>query len=304
MVFSAVGEGDRDIYLLDLKQRRVTQVTKSAAYESEPAISPDGKRIAFVARQAGDREQHIYVSSPDGQNQQQLTSGDSGDRSPAFSPDGSQLVFARSRQYNAGPYRSAWEATRELCVVNVDGSGLREIGEVGLYVVDPRFSSDGQHVVFWNGEGIFSVVADGSRVPKQIADPNACSPSYSPDGTSLLYCAGKSQPDQTIFLKGSDGQIRRIVGRAEIPEKTLGYCAEPSVSPDGSRVFFLFRFQPPGVNGVYRASLWAVDLDSRQPFQVASPELFDAPLEYFARGGVIGDGPEDNKPPDQGTQAK
>ena len=79
-----------DIYLLDLKSRRVTPLLNSKADEAYPEISPDGHWLAYVSNESGREE--VYVRpfpEPGGRTQVSATGGEA----PAWSRDGKQLFF-------------------------------------------------------------------------------------------------------------------------------------------------------------------------------------------------------------------
>ena len=68
---------------------------------SEPALSPDGKRVAFTLRTtdlAADRGRtDLWVVGLDGKDLRRLTTHPEGDWSPAWTPDGRALLFLSSR---------------------------------------------------------------------------------------------------------------------------------------------------------------------------------------------------------------
>jgi dipeptidyl aminopeptidase/acylaminoacyl peptidase len=73
------------------------QLTHTKAAESTPAWSPDGRRIAFVARREGDEVAQIYVLDIGQPGEAiRITSISTGAASPAFSPDGRMLLFQSS----------------------------------------------------------------------------------------------------------------------------------------------------------------------------------------------------------------
>jgi TolB protein len=141
--------------------------------ESEPnwiddyvaAVSPDGKRIAFVRRSnvAGDRDDEIYVMDADRPEWPdnaavKLTDNDAYDSRPDWSPDGSKIVYESSS--NGNP---------DIFVMNArDGSGKKNLtkgsaaGERAAV-----FSPDGRFIVFVsNRDGddeIWRMRRDGSR---------------------------------------------------------------------------------------------------------------------------------------------
>ena len=60
-----------------------------------PAISPDGRTIAFVSAREGDIE--IYLMDADGSNERRLTNGIGASMQPAFAPDSTLLAFVSDR---------------------------------------------------------------------------------------------------------------------------------------------------------------------------------------------------------------
>jgi Tol biopolymer transport system component len=108
---------------------------KLAERSSQPAFSPDGRRIAFVSDRDGHGEvargedensfaNELFVTDVAGRNQRRLTETEELDeQAPAWSPDGTRIAFARE-----GPARFV----DQLMVVNDDGTcPTRLIGNAG-----------------------------------------------------------------------------------------------------------------------------------------------------------------------------
>src|SRR3954447_16033853 len=71
--------------------------SQSASYtDDNPAVSPDGNKIAFMSDRDGDIE--IYVMDPDGSHQQRLTHSLGRDAHPEWSPDGKKIFFQSPRE--------------------------------------------------------------------------------------------------------------------------------------------------------------------------------------------------------------
>ena len=73
-------------------ERRLTTVGES---DSSPALSLNGKWVAFTSERMGQAD--IYRVHPDGTGLEQLTNDPAFDDQAAFSPDGTQIVFVTTR---------------------------------------------------------------------------------------------------------------------------------------------------------------------------------------------------------------
>ncbi len=86
LVFQSTNGGI--IYVYDLASGALTELTGGF----DPAISPDGKTVAFT-RMGG--EQGLYLINIDGINERRIWSGGEGLRGPTWSPDGNWIAFVR-----------------------------------------------------------------------------------------------------------------------------------------------------------------------------------------------------------------
>ncbi len=88
-----------------------------------PAISPDGKRIAFSM--AAGRSRHLFVMDADGGNLIQLTSDRTIDVQPAWSRDGRWIVFTsnRGKADLRHPNKSNWD----VWAIGTDGRNLTRL---------------------------------------------------------------------------------------------------------------------------------------------------------------------------------
>jgi Tol biopolymer transport system component len=95
-------------------QGKDKKLLTATGFNSWPAVSPDGKKIAFGSNRDGDYE--IYVMFADGSSPKRLTNSAGMDFRPAWSPDGMQIAFTSNRD---GDY--------EIYVMNADGSNVRRV---------------------------------------------------------------------------------------------------------------------------------------------------------------------------------
>ena len=109
IVFSAHPNGDTGpIQLIRVQTNGagLKQITTGRLSATEPAFSPDGKRIAFARLGSG-----VFTMNLDGTGMRRLTSG-SRDIYPVWSPDGKRIAFLR-------PFRAEWR----LYVMSSTGAG-------------------------------------------------------------------------------------------------------------------------------------------------------------------------------------
>jgi Tol biopolymer transport system component len=230
IVFSAVGEGGLDLYTLDLRSHQVSRIDATPDYEVDPDFSSDGKFVAFAAGKPGERADHIFLRSLDGQTVKQLTADDANDAAPAFSPAGSLVVFTRDKTYNWGGLAANWDAGGVLCVMNADGTGLRQITRDEMIAIAPHFSPDGRSILFWSHDGLYTVASDGSRPPSPLGRLGGRDAVYSPDGRSIAFSMGQYAPDHRIFVAKADGtDLRRLaISEAGQPARPGGGCFQPA----------------------------------------------------------------------------
>ncbi len=82
-----------EVYLTDAQGKGPKRLTDHGATDMDPALSPDGKKLAFASDRDG--QFRIYSMDLEGLRPVRLTAGESYDIQPAFSPDGKALAFER-----------------------------------------------------------------------------------------------------------------------------------------------------------------------------------------------------------------
>ena len=81
-----------DVWTMNANDTGATKLTTNYNAESNPAVSPDGSRIAYEFLRG------IWVMNADGSGQRMLTDGQTAtDEDPAWSPDGTRIAFTSER---------------------------------------------------------------------------------------------------------------------------------------------------------------------------------------------------------------
>ena len=161
-------------------QYKLTQITRDTGYTADPALSPDGRLLAYASDRNGDGNLDIWVQQLAGGEPIRLTDHQADDYAPSFSPDGSRIVFRSDR------------GNRALYVVPALGGNARRI-DGGQ---SPRFSPDGEWISYSRSrlDGVTGVVSSiaiapasgGSRQTVETGLAYASGAIWAPDAENLL----------------------------------------------------------------------------------------------------------------------
>jgi serine/threonine protein kinase len=205
--------------------RRLTSDTGSNV---SPAISPDGKLIAYSSDRAQSGATDIWVQQIAGGEPVRLTSGLGLCHSPSFSPDGSRIAF------HGGP------DARGIYVVSTFGGEPRRIADGR----GPAFSPDGTQLSYMsaNNDRIMLVPATGGT-PREILVKHAVQnrPQWLPDGKRLLYLGADTStpPRFDWYTIPADGGEEKSCGATKWLQGSLLRAVPHSVSSDGVLIYVL-----------------------------------------------------------------
>lgn len=216
----------------------------------QPAVSPDGKQIAFVSNRAGEGGAYseIWVMSIDGADPHQLTastqvkSGPKEAYEPAWSPDGRQIVFRRGEGAKADLW-IADLATGRLTKLTTS----YEKGPAG-YDGAPAWSPDGAKIAFVKGFGraadiwvydLYGPHQGESRPVIHAINVAENGPSFSPDGAQIVYARGDEAAGAGIWVANADGSGQHSLIQPQPDAEGKAYSdMAPRFSPDGRQIAF------------------------------------------------------------------
>jgi TolB protein len=91
LIFTGERNGDYDIYSINIKTKKETQLTNSSGLDDGSEFSPDGKFIYFNSVRSG--KMQIWRMNPNGSNPERITNDEFNNWFPHVSPNGKSIVY-------------------------------------------------------------------------------------------------------------------------------------------------------------------------------------------------------------------
>ena len=256
-------------------------MTFTAKYNDDysPAISPDGKWVAFASNRLQNAE--LYLIDLTDRSLRQLTHTDELDEyMPAFSPDGKSIVFATERTRGGmmlPPVQASGSdpSRASIYLMDIDGRNQRPLVDADGADRAPVFSPDGQKIAFeskaptQDAAGtpgstenndtleIYVIDVDG-RNKTQLThnDVDDGHPTWSPNGKQIAFSSMVGDIYQIFIVNASGGTAKQL---------TFSGASHyhPIFSPDGKRILYVS-------NAHNHYTLWMMNTDGTDKTQLTN----------------------------------
>ena len=192
--------GQEQIFVMDSDGQNVTGLTTQWTHQ-QPALSPDGEKIAYVRNQGG---RQVWVMDADGGNQRRLTQIGKNEL-PTWSPDGARIAFVSTRD--------GWS---RIYIMDENGENQESRADDMAPLDSLSWSPDGGWIAFAASDEarigqIYVVKVVGVRRSVRLTQdpPRKLQPEWSPDGNTIAYTSwvfNFKRDQKTIHLMTSEGK--------------------------------------------------------------------------------------------------
>jgi eukaryotic-like serine/threonine-protein kinase len=274
------------------EHRELVKLTSDPGLTMGPAVSPDGKLLAYASDRGGSGNLNIWIQQfGRAEKAVQLTHDGFDAREPVFSPDGATVA-----------YRSGGRGGGIFAVPVIGGEPSR----ITAFGRNPRFSPDGKSIAFWHGGSDFVLVpgaikgaawtvsATGGEPKRLGADVTGpANPVWSPGGKRLLVYVPPSEGylwDQADWwLVPLDGRPSVRTGNfAELRRQgfSVGFDRVPAIAQwTGDSIIFSAAFGD-SVN-LWRAPVSRDGRITRRAERLTSGTTFESSASWRPDGALV-----------------
>lgn len=253
-----------------LELKRLTQPPSGYPGDSRPALSPDGRSVAFN-RATNASVSELYVAPLSGGEPKRLTFDNRFTVGAAWTGDSTQIIFASNR---AGSY-SLWR-------VAVAGGAPQPLAAGAENALDPSVSPQANRLAYTQRLSDTNVWRLDFRTPAGPTPTRLISstrqdanPHLSPDGKRIAFESDRTG-NREIWLCDVDGsnalQLTALKGAAA--------AVNPRWSPDGTRI--VFESRPEGL-----ADTYVVSADGGEPRRLTNDPHNEVAPSWSADGRFI-----------------
>lgn len=223
-----------DLWIGSLETGVAQQLTFDDRIKYQPALSPDGKSIAFVTGSSDPLKTSslIFVSNRDGGNRRQITSNEETAIQPRWSPDGRWIAYTVVRTDSVG-YAKTY---------------ISDIGRPGA----PKFVADGRGFFWPNPQHLLVVVPSRPGTMIASVETGELKPFFE-DSTTAFPVSGGKHVCYRDLRRGREGRWVVEVNASFVPKGTPRKILGPVEAVFSPRLDFLIYQKPSG-------ELWKVSL--------------------------------------------
>jgi TolB protein len=242
IVYISSGSANKEVYICDFDGYNPTQITHNQSINLSPAVSYDGKWVAYTSYSKGKPD--LFIQNISDKRTSVVDKKGMG-ISPAWVPGRSEL--SASLSFSGDP---------EIYLLTGTGKVINRLTDSPGIDVSPTWSPDGNKMAFVSRRGgtpqiYVQNMNSGQAERITFQGNNNTQPEWSPKGDKIVYTALEKGGGFNICLLGVDGKGLMQLTRGQ------GDNESPSWSPDASMIAFSSTRE--GTSRIYVMTAYGAD---------------------------------------------
>ena len=225
IAFVSDRDGNPDVYVMDRVGENIRKISHEVGAVSHPRWSPDGDRLAFLAR-TEDGNSQIYISNVEEPEAQRLTVGGYVEGAPVWSPDAQWIAFTLTDEEGSG-----------LGIYLRNPGGVNQITLTDGPDFSPTWSPDGDRMAFQSSRNgnddifVIDITEDFTGQPRRVTTNSApdYSPSWSPDGDHIAFISERNDNPE-IYVTEPDGTVVTRLTSNQSEETEVVWTADGQIA--------------------------------------------------------------------------
>jgi TolB protein len=220
VAFVADRTGHKEIYTCDYDGARILQLTHDGAISVSPALSADGRWLAYTGYQSGYAD--IYLVDLNNGARNRIIKFPGTNSGAAFSPDGSRIACTMSKDGNP-----------EIYVTGITGNSPRRMTRTRGVESSPTWSPNGTEIIYSSdergGPQLYRISSEGGT-GKLLSTGFGYNtqPNWSADGRKITFNVRSGGGFQIAILDLGSGSTRIAVAEG----------GNPVLGPDSRHIIF------------------------------------------------------------------
>jgi TolB protein len=219
--------GADEIWAMDWDGGNQKQLTRLQSLSINPAISPDGSRLAFTSYAKG-TPRIMMLDTLSGRPLPFYNQEASLNATPNFTPDGKQIYYA-----------STAAGLAQIYIAGIDGQGFRRVSHRDAIEMEPKVNPKNPGLLLFVGgpghQQIYQMNSDGAGIQMVTnGEGEASNPSWHPDGQHFAFSWTRGYATGNFNVFVMDFGSRQFVQLTH----SEGRNENPDWGPDGRHLVF------------------------------------------------------------------
>lgn len=232
------GVDSEDIVVGLVDGSKAINITEDSEYDSDPALSPDGKKVFFLSDRGTASMWDTMMANTDGSGLTNLTADSpTCHHEPSMSPDSKNIVF--TGHGHTSPY------IYDVYVMGADGKNpvnLTKGTDNAIFAFHPSYSPDGKQIVYARldnsgSSGVWDIYvmnADGTGAKALTTSGHATMARFLSDGT-ITFMSDQEGNYEIYRMKADGSKVTRLTSNSVYDGFAVDWDREGPVSRNAVR---------------------------------------------------------------------